>query len=1104
MPDWRDEVCSALDLWIASEGGTQQKERLVRIGRARQEGQGGWFAVDLRGSAANLDQLESLRLSGADGPEAGSSYAVLEAVQEGEVVRLRVAEFVDLADAHLWQNKQPATYLLVKLREAIAGLTDAGLAHDLATGRLAPTPTNLRDISGFTPMQMAAFGACMGSGVHLVWGPPGTGKTRVLTEAIGDLIGAGKRVLLVSATNIAVDNALLGVVGRRQHQAGELLRVGPPHHPDVLKHPEVCLPVLVRKRLREVDQQLQDVEQRLVRMREDAERLAGLQEELAGFDSAAYHLAKRVLAAESAVPQLAAAAADAQAAMRERETQAVESAARLAAARTDLAKLDSTRAAYAEIDQVKRELIAVKAAAENLAARALTAGHTADLIETEIQNLRETRKFARLRDRTRLQRLSTQLDAARVDADHAERKAREARGLAEGQKAKTDERIHHLANAIICSRADLQAADAIVAEAREQADLASTNAREASERLELARQRLLTAEAGAPTEAQRALVQDADQRQLPILEAQMRVLGSRVSATELERERLEQRHAKLQEDFDRLRRDEEGEIIKGARMVATTLARLRTSKALMDGPYDVVLVDEVSAANLPEVLLAVSRAAQAAVLLGDFMQLGAIRNEDVKRANRPDVHRWLLSDVFAHCGITSPQEAERHPGCTALDVQHRFGREIMSLANAIAYDGLLKPGGKIREHADDDPEIVLVDVDGLGEIARVRPVKRRSGWWPAGALLARVLADYHQARGERTGIVTPYSKQVEATLEALRDHESASSLGTEVGTAHRFQGREFPVVVFDMVEDEYDKRWMALASRSGGSWEQEGVRLFNVAITRTQTRLYLIGSRRQIKEAPTGTPLSIVAGLIRSRRARVVPAAMLITPTTAPDEVRSVLAGTFTGELAELLAQHVRLTDIHDERTFYDVFADHLTAARRSIWIWAPWTATRVKSILPTLADAVARGVRVTLFVRDPGDNLQRKPTYQKYLTDLRSVLQAVVEVNVMHQKIVIIDEQTVLLGSLNSLSQSWTREVMVTMRGAHFARKLLEHEHAREFSKPPRCGACGGDSVDLRRKGAGSWYWRCYAQSCPQWSSGGRKSWKKEIFFESSPRRQS
>ncbi|MDQ7903524.1 phospholipase D-like domain-containing protein [Phytohabitans sp. ZYX-F-186] len=317
---------------------------------------------------------------------------------------------------------------------------------------------------------------------------------------------------------------------------------------------------------------------------------------------------------------------------------------------------------------------------------------------------------------------------------------------------------------------------------------------------------------------------------------------------------------------------------------------------------------------------------------------------------------------------------------------------------------------------------------------------------------------------------------------------------------NRFQGREFPIVIFDLVEDEYDSRWMAEARRSGDTFQRTGARLFNVAITRTQHRLYLIGSRKRIQSSPPGTPLGQIAQLVQEQRVRVVRANRLVTPTTAPDDDLARLAGTFTGELADLLSQHVRIADIHDERTFYDAFAEHLASARRSIWLWAPWTTTRVKSVLPMLRDAVDRGVHVTLFVRDPGDKVQREPEHQKFLADIRSVLQTVVEVNVMHQKIVIIDERTVLLGSQNVLSQRWTREVMVTMRGANFARKLLEHEHANEFARQPPCGACGLNKVDLRRRRNGTWYWRCYADKCPKRSASGRGGWTQDIVLGSKP----
>lgn len=171
---------------------------------------------------------------------------------------------------------------------------------------------------------------------------------------------------------------------------------------------------------------------------------------------------------------------------------------------------------------------------------------------------------------------------------------------------------------------------------------------------------------------------------------------------------------------------------------------------------------------------------------------------------------------------------------------------------------------------------------------------------------------------------TPFTsrpgRQPRTTLEALRDSEAAGGQLAEVGSAHRFQGRQFPVVVFDTVEDDYgDGLWTAHASRApeATAWARDGVRLCNVAVTRAQTS----------------------------------------------------------------------------------------------------------NSLLPALDDAVHRGVRDGLRPRP----LRHGPGEQAALVKrLRAVVPTVVCVNVMHQKTVVIDEHTAVPGSLNSLSQSRSREVML------------------------------------------------------------------------------
>lgn len=79
--------------------------------------------------------------------------------------------------------------------------------------------------------QMRAIRRSLGSDTTYVWGPPGTGKTTTLARIVEAHYRAGRSVLLVSNTNIAVDTALERVAERMKgdpdfHQ-GLVIRQGP-------------------------------------------------------------------------------------------------------------------------------------------------------------------------------------------------------------------------------------------------------------------------------------------------------------------------------------------------------------------------------------------------------------------------------------------------------------------------------------------------------------------------------------------------------------------------------------------------------------------------------------------------------------------------------------------------------------------------------------------------------------------------------------------------------------------------------------------------------------------------------------------------------------
>ncbi len=96
------------------------------------------------------------------------------------------------------------------------------------TGRRpAPPGTD----AGLDAAQRAALERAIGSEAQFVWGPPGTGKTRLLGHVVAVLSGRA-RVLVAATTNVAVDEAAGRIAARLGDVAideNRLIRVGAEH-----------------------------------------------------------------------------------------------------------------------------------------------------------------------------------------------------------------------------------------------------------------------------------------------------------------------------------------------------------------------------------------------------------------------------------------------------------------------------------------------------------------------------------------------------------------------------------------------------------------------------------------------------------------------------------------------------------------------------------------------------------------------------------------------------------------------------------------------------------------------------------------------------------
>jgi len=1048
---WRQELLAALDDLLNNARGGQGNEwrPLGRIGALPESG---WYAVDTkrRKGPGAADNFEQVCISDREGPDRGAHVPVERVQVADDVLKVKVDGPVPAGCDTLWTVRLTPQHLTRKLREGIAAIERADLADKLAAGRLDRLSHSAdRDYPpGFLPRQRSAYRACVEPGLHAVWGPPGTGKTRVLARAIEDLVRDGKRVLLVSTANVAVDNALVEVIKNLRPVVGQVIRVGPPHLPELVADDDVQLQRLAARTTTAVERELAQVQTELAMLAASDTRIAKLVDILGDFDEPSYRVA----------------------------VERVDRAGRLGAA--DLAL------------RVERERL--KAAAHDLA-EAITAAESAQLDRTRVEpNRIELDRADRIT--AALSSLDREL-AAQRSAVHAKSVAAEHGGwLARRRAAATLDaarrRLAELEAEVVrrhaedgpMVRACLAAANPITAQDIADRDAAVARTRSLSDYArhqvdvvrrtidELESERVRCVSEGIATEADNDLVTRARRRELPAKAAELAGLRTAARADRRARQALEERLRGLSKRITDLRRDAEGQIIAGAKVVATTLARSRAHPALARERFDVVMVDEAGAAMLGEVLFAVSRATRTAVLLGDFLQLGPVLAE-VDKSKHPMVKRWMTPDPFTHCGIRAPQDAEDTQGAVALLQQFRFGSNLRELANKVVYgvleDGITAVSGK----PPPDTEIVVIDVGDLPDLALVHRSATYAGWWPVGALLARALVEHHAAEGGTVGVVTTFKQQAEAVHATLCD--VGQNLTTPVGTAHSFQGREFDTVVFDLVED--GAGWIANARWDGSDFQRSGVRLFGVGITRARRRLYIIAHRDAVRGAQLTRPLGAVNKLVGDRRIKVCRAGVLLgmADTTEYKPVSDV-----EGELNEVLRGLVDVSDIHDEFSFDEALRAHLGEVRRSLWMWSPWVGTKSAVFIPLIRDAVARGVDVTVFTRDDKDFIMRNPSGQRWLAELRATGAKIIRARVEHRKVVVVDEGLVLLGSHNPLSQRGSREVMLACRGAAFAKRLLDELRAADCADPVPCTKCGEPSELWRsadKKKGRLLFWRCH-----------------------------
>ncbi len=696
--------------------------------------------------------------------------------------------------------------------------------------------------------QRRALEAMTSPGGCFVWGPPGTGKTKVILSAVRDALAHGRSVLVASHTHVAVDNVLEGLIRTSSDEqgswsCGDVVRIASPStlekvSAEVVDHRCVLLDKAVAV-LTDSEARQADLDVRRRENRTDAARaeLVVTIEDLAGVDVSGIEDAQRAVLAREQMVELEQAIGVLERRLRDLAVRENEHRAAAAEGWVEPDELDDARARLASARRARDDAAqASKGAMVTLRA----CERDREDVQERLQNARRTvgQGVARALSfvRSRRERSVVELEA---HVGEAQAVVEEVRALHE---ARTEDRRVRGAEA-----AEIEAAIQRLTECQERSSRETRLARELAEdagtiRTELQelrdrRDELQEVVEGA-TEPEKLLALARREGWLERIAERDR-LNERIVVLDKELEEIELEQERLREDLAR----ERARLLAEAPVIACTLAALTMQPALLERRFDVVILDEVASIEPAYVVYAGSRANRTLALVGDFLQNAPIADaDDVSDEQDRRLADWQKRDVFHLAGIHDRESAEDHPRCVALSVQYRYPALIAKTVNAFCYDGLLESHGSDSD--GDGPVITLIDTS---RHPGKRLVAERGSWWyQLGLDLLTVLVLNPDVPANDTGLVCPYRAHAWRAAR-LSQREG---LGVACGTAHSFQGREFDTVIVDLMQDD-QPRWAGVADLRGTERQIAAAKLLNVALTRTQRHLYLIGDWDFIQGYPS-------------------------------------------------------------------------------------------------------------------------------------------------------------------------------------------------------------------------------------------------------------
>jgi len=133
---------------------------------------------------------------------------------------------------------------------------------------------------------------------------------------------------------------------------------------------------------------------------------------------------------------------------------------------------------------------------------------------------------------------------------------------------------------------------------------------------------------------------------------------------------------------------------------------------------------------------------------------------------------------------------------------------------------------------------------------------------------------------------------------------------------------------------------------------------------------------------------------------------------------------------------------LYDEKSYYPAFIEDLKGCKEEVIIESPYiTTSRMRMLRPILEKLVGRGLKIYIITRDPKEHELRMEiqSEEEIRYCERLGIQVLLCVGNDHRKLAILDRKILWEGSLNILSQTYSREIMRRIENKEIALEMFD-----------------------------------------------------------------